>query len=214
MLIAPSILSVEAKKLPRVIKELEEANVKMLHMDVMDGKFVKNKTFDAAFVANLKSNSSLIFDTHLMIVNPEASYQEYADTKSAYITFHYEATNNVLNLINKIKATGAKVGISIKPYVPTEVLEPYLPYLDLILVMSVEPGRGGQAFMMNAIDKIKYLNTQRNKNGYFYLIEVDGGINQETAELVSKAGADIVVVGTYLMNHPNMAKAIASLKAI
>ena len=214
MLIAPSILSVDQKKLPQVIRELEQANVRMLHLDVMDGQFVKNKTFDAAFIANLKKNTSLIFDTHLMIVNPEASYMEYVDTKSAYVTFHYEATNNVLKLIKDIKAVGVKVGISIKPYVPAEVLEPYLPYLDLILVMSVEPGKGGQTFMMNALDKIKYLNQKRNQKGYFYLIEVDGGINLETAELVSKAGADIVVVGTYLMNHPQMTKAIKSLKAL
>ena len=214
MNISPSILSVKKEEYPSVIKQLEKLEVAMLHLDVMDGKFVPNTTYDAKEVEKIKKQTSLIVDTHLMICDPDILIDEYIATKSDYITFHYEACSDITKTINKVKKAGLKVGISIKPNTPVEVLDRFLEEIDLVLIMSVEPGFGGQKFMDLVLPKIEYLNLVRNKISNKFIIEVDGGINLDTALLTKKAGADFVVVGTYLMNSNNLEETYKELKAI
>ena len=214
MILSPSILNVEDNKKIEYIQKLEKNGVKFLHLDIMDGKFVENKTFDYQYVKELRKHSNMIFDTHLMIMNPEQLIEEYIDSGSDYITFHIEATNKVLDIIEKIKRCNKKVGISIKPNTSVSSILEYLPFIDLVLVMSVEPGKGGQSFMNNSLPKIKELKELKEVNNYKYLIEVDGGINNETALLVKEAGVDSIVVGSYLVKQTDLKKAILDLTNI
>ncbi|MCI6508383.1 MAG: ribulose-phosphate 3-epimerase [Bacilli bacterium] len=211
MKIAPSILSVKIEEYPKVIKELENLDISYLHLDIMDGKFVPNSTYDAEEVKNIRKMTSMFLDTHLMIENPENYINSYINAGSDSITFHFEATTNVKKIIKMIKDKNLKCGISIKPKTNVDVLLPYLSEIDMVLVMSVEPGFGGQKFMDSALNKIKQLANLRMTNHYSYLIEVDGGINNETSKLCKNAGADIIVVGTYLMNSNNKKETIKEL---
>ncbi len=211
MKIAPSILSVKIEEYPKVIKELENLDISYLHLDIMDGKFVPNSTYDAEEVKNIRKMTSMFLDTHLMIENPENYINSYINAGSDSITFHFEATTNVKKIIKMIKDKNLKCGISIKPKTNVDVLLPYLSEIDMVLVMSVEPGFGGQKFMDSALNKIKQLNNLRMENHYSYLIEVDGGINNETSKLCKNAGADIIVVGTYLMNSNDKKETIKEL---
>ena len=211
MKIAPSILSVKIEEYPKVIKELENLDISYLHLDIMDGKFVPNSTYDAEEVKNIRKMTSMFLDTHLMIENPENYINSYINAGSYSITFHFEATTNVKKIIKMIKDKNLKCGISIKPKTNVDVLLPYLSEIDMVLVMSVEPGFGGQKFMDSALNKIKQLVNLRMTNHYSYLIEVDGGINNETSKLCKNAGADIIVVGTYLMNSNNKKETIKEL---
>ena len=214
MLVSPSILSVLSKGLDDKIKELEEVKADLLHIDVMDNKFVPNYTFDHTFVEKLRLQTKLIFDTHLMIENPELYYLDYIKAGSDYLTFHFEATNNPLNLIKLIKKEGVRAGISIKPSTPVEAIYPYLEELDLVLVMSVEPGFGGQKFIPNALDKINLLAKIKKEKNLSFLIEVDGGVNIENAQLIKKAGCNAIVVGSYLMNSDSVSQTYQKLKEI
>lgn len=214
MLVSPSILSVLSKGLDDKIKELEEIKADLLHIDVMDNKFVPNYTFDHTFVEKLRLQTKLIFDTHLMIENPELYYLDYIKAGSDYLTFHFEATNNPLNLIKLIKKEGVRAGISIKPSTPVEAIYPYLEELDLVLVMSVEPGFGGQKFIPTALDKINLLAKIKKEKNLSFLIEVDGGVNIENAQLIKKAGCNAIVVGSYLMNSDSVSQTYQKLKEI
>ncbi|QWC00731.1 ribulose-phosphate 3-epimerase [Mycoplasmatota bacterium] len=201
MICAPSFLSSNFSKLKVEILSINHA--KWLHFDVMDGKFVENKTYNHEILTEIGQYSNQIFDCHLMVENPEKDIDNYAKNGADYITFHYEATKDSKKLISKIQSVNVKAGISIKPATDVEVLDDFLEDIDLILIMSVEPGKGGQKFMENALDKIRYLDHLRKEKGYHFLIEVDGGINFDTAKLVKKAGADIIVVGSYIFNRNN-----------
>lgn len=212
MLISPSILSVYSNGLDRALKELEQVNSDYVHVDVMDNKFVPNYTFNHEFVKELKNKTNLLLDTHIMIENPDEEYLKYIEAGSNILTFHFEATSNPKELLNKIKTSGVKAGISIKPNTPVEVLLPFIEDIDVILIMSVEPGFGGQKFIENSLDKIKYLDELRKQNNYNYVIEVDGGINNINTPLVKEAGCDIIVVGSYLMNSESISKTYLELK--
>lgn len=214
MKISPSILSVYNTKLDESLENLESVKCEYLHIDVMDNIFVPNYTFDHQFVSLLKEKTNMILDVHLMINNPDADYLDYVKAGADYLTFHFEATSNPQNLINKIKSSGVKAGISLKPNTNVEELLPILSEVDLVLVMSVEPGFGGQAFKESALEKIAYLKSIRDKNNYHYLIEVDGGINNINAKKVKDAGCDIIVVGSYLMNRDNVIETFEMLKKI
>lgn len=195
--VAPSILSANFNNLIEEIKSVD--NAKYLHIDVMDGKFVPNITIGPLVMKHFKDEiHNMIMDVHLMIADPDKYAPEFKKAGADIITFHYEAVKFARNTLDLIKGLDVKVGISIKPLTEVNVLDDLLPYLDLVLVMSVEPGFGGQEFIPSALDKIKYLDNERKKHGYKYLIEVDGGINKETAKLCSEAGADILVMGSYL----------------
>ncbi len=212
MKVAPSILSVLNQDLDLIIKELEDANVQYLHLDVMDNIFVPNKTFDETLVKELKNRTKMIVDTHLMIHNPDEAIDKYIATSSDILVFHIEAAKNPKKIIEKIKASGLKCGISIKPNTSVDAIKDYLPYLDLVLVMSVEPGFGGQKFMEGMLDKVIVLKELREQNNYKYLIEIDGGINNITSLLAKKSGCDIIVVGTFLFNSSDIKKTIGELE--
>lgn len=214
MLISPSILSVKKEDYLKVFKTFTDNGVTMIHLDVMDGKFVPNTTYDANEVEKINKQTNTILDTHLMINTPETEIMSYILAGSDIITFHYEACKNIKETIKLIKDHGVKCGISVKPNTNINVLDPYLKDLDLVLVMSVEPGFGGQKFMPSALDKIKYLKDIKDKHNFHYLIEVDGGINIVTAKLVKDAGCDVIVVGTYLMNSENFHECYEELKKI
>lgn len=201
VIVSPSILAADFSNLDSELKKMKDAGIEYLHFDVMDGQFVNNVTFGVPLLKQLSPKFDFIYDVHLMIVNPKEVYQEFISAGANVLTFHYEAMNSdeeVEELINLIKKENCKVGISIKPSTDISRIEKFLPLLDLVLVMSVEPGFGGQKFLDNALDKISYLSNFKKLHNLAYFISVDGGINAETGPRAIKAGADILVSGTYL----------------
>lgn len=207
-MISASFLSIK-ENLKENIKRLDNTNIDYLHLDIMDGLFVLNKTWDINEMKELLNGVRKPLDVHLMVDDISKYIDEYASLDPEYITFHYEATSDPLEVIKKIKKTGSKVGISLKPDTKIEVLEPYLDLLDLVLVMSVEPGMGGQTFLNSSIYKVDYLKEQKLKNNYQYMISIDGGINEETISLVN---CDIYVVGSAITKQNNYEEVINKLK--
>jgi ribulose-phosphate 3-epimerase len=203
--IAPSILSADFGKLDEEIASIESAS-DWLHIDVMDNHFVPNLTFGAPVVKCLKTK--LVKDCHLMVENPESLVEAFAESGADYLTFHIEASKDPEALIKKIKALGMKPGLSLKPATEVEVIQPYLDEIDLVLVMSVEPGFGGQKFMENSLPKIQQLRKLKPE----LLISIDGGINAETAKLAREAGADILVAGNAIFKAENRLEAIAAIR--
>lgn len=202
MKIAPSILSADFKALENSINKVNKASV--LHIDVMDGMFVPNISFGQGIQKQIRSSfKNMIFDTHLMIIDPIKYIKDFVDAGSDYITFHIEAKSDINQTIDLIHSYNKKAGISIKPNTNWEDLKPYLNKIDLILVMSVEPGFGGQSFMPNSIEKIKCLYDYKKEHNLNYLISVDGGINNETYKFVKDAGCDLAVMGSYLFKQEN-----------
>lgn len=216
VVVAPSILGVPYEKAPYVIKDLIDLGADIIHFDVMDGKFVPNSSFPIEEYIYIKSkvDSSIIFDVHLMVENVLENILLYIENKANIITFHYEAVNkdDIKDLINLIHKSNIKAGISIKPNTDISVLDEYLKDLDLVLVMSVEPGAGGQKFNESMLAKVEYLNDKRIKNSYNYVIEIDGGINQDTGKQSVQKGVDYLVAGSYILKSENMKAAIRSLK--
>lgn len=208
MQISASFLSIK-ENLSDNIKKLDSSNIDYLHLDIMDNLFVPNKTWSFEEARKLLLNTTKPKDVHLMVKDVRKYVDAYALIKPAFITFHVEAVKDTLETINYIKSKKIKVGLSIKPNTSVEQIVPYLPYVDLVLVMSVEPGFGGQAFLNSATDKLAELKKIRAEKKYNYVIEVDGGINDKTIKLVSDA--DIVVVGSYITNSTNYNEQIASL---
>jgi ribulose-phosphate 3-epimerase len=198
--ISPSILSADFSKLCNNIKALEKAGADYIHIDVMDGHFVPNITFGPKLVKDIRKCTNLPLDVHLMINNPEDYVERFANAGADIIGFHYEATENLMKLAEKIKACGKKVGITLSPQTDGEVLKNIIEKFDLVLIMTVNPGFGGQSFMHSQLDKIKYVRKLINKSGKNIDLEVDGGINLETAKLVRQAGANILVSGSYIFN--------------
>ena len=214
MILAPSILTVKEEERNSVLSELEELGIIYLHLDIMDGKFVPNTTEGVGMLKKI-NKFNFVFDTHLMVEDPINYIDKFYKAGSDIITFHFEAVKDVLPLIRKIHSLGIKCGVSIKPGTKPEVLLPYLKEIDQILIMSVEPGFGGQKFMTSALDKIKYFDDLRNKSDdYSYLIEVDGGINLENVELVRNAGCNVVVMGTALINSNSKKEVIEKVDSL
>jgi ribulose-phosphate 3-epimerase len=211
-IIAPSILAADWGNLNKEVLAVTEAGADWLHMDVMDGHFVPPITFGPKLVQAVKKISKIPLDVHLMIEKPENQLEAFAEAGAASITVHQEACPNLAHTIELIKATGVKAGISIKPNTAVSVLEPIIGLCDLILIMSVEPGWGGQEFMPEALDKLIQTRELIKKSGRKIYLEVDGGINAETAKQTITAGADALVAGTYIFKSSDYCKAIASLR--
>lgn len=213
MIVAPSILSANFNNLNEEIKSINIDKNVWVHCDVMDGHFVPNITFGACVLKNIKKDNDVFLDVHLMIDDPYKYAIDFSKAGADLITFHYEAVKeeDIIKVINHIKSLGCKAGISIKPKTNPNVLDKYLELLDLVLVMSVEPGFGGQKFMDNALDKISYLSKLKKENNYKYLIEVDGGINRDTAKQVASNGCEVAVAGSYIFNSTNREELIKEL---
>jgi ribulose-phosphate 3-epimerase len=213
MIVAPSILSIDFKQFKEQLQQVNQSAATWIHFDVMDGHFVPNLTFGPDILKSVKELSDLFMDVHLMVNNPEVFVDMFVAAGCDQITFHLEATNDhqrTLDLINKIKQNQLKVGITIKPNTPKEAIDPYVSMVDLILIMSVEPGFGGQSFIMESLDKIRYAKQLIREVNSHALVQVDGGINDETVKLVKEAGADVVVAGSYIFKQ-NIIKAVESL---
>jgi ribulose-phosphate 3-epimerase len=211
MIVAPSILAADFSRLLEEVKDVEKHGAQFLHIDVMDGHFVPNITIGPMVYENLKPEVKMTFDVHLMITDPYFYAKAFVKAGADYITFHYEAVKNPEEMITYLHSLNVKAGISIKPGTDVQVLDKLLPDLDLVLVMSVEPGFGGQTFQEQALEKIAYLRDKKAENNYKYLIEVDGGINFETARLCKEAGAEVLVAGTHIFKAKDRKAVIRDL---
>lgn len=208
MKLSASILNIKEPKREEVEK-LSKLDIDYIHVDVMDGIFVDNKTYSYEEFSNILSLATKPFDVHLMVSDVKKNIDLYSKLNPSFITFHYEAISEVGSVINYLKSLNIKVGLSIKPGTDVTEIIDYLPYVDLVLVMSVEPGKGGQEFMENSVNKINDLYKIRENNGYNYLIEVDGGINPDTIKLCENV--DIAVAGNYITSR-DYNEAINNLK--
>jgi len=213
--ISPSILSADFSKLGSEISRLEAAGADLIHIDVMDGHFVPNITIGPEIIKSLRKFSKLPFDVHLMIDPVDKYIESFADAGADIITIHPEATPNLLASIKKIKSLGKKAGVSLNPNTGTDKIEKFINDIDLILIMSVHPGFGGQKFIEQTLKKVKYLKNIINKKKIAAEIEIDGGINFENAKLAIEAGVDILVSGTTIFksNNGDLAKNIKSLRS-
>lgn len=210
MKVAPSILACDFGHLNQEIQSVTDAGADWLHIDVMDGIFVPNISVGLPIVESCKKIARLPLDVHLMIIQPEKYIDAFIDAGATFLTFHVEATNQTQSLLRKIRSKGARAGLSLRPGTPVTALEPFLDDLDLVLVMTVEPGFGGQSFMSDQIQKVDWLHEQRELRHLPFLIEVDGGINLDTAKQCKNV--DVLVAGTYIFKSTDRAAAIASLK--
>lgn len=203
-MICPSILSADFSSLKEILKQMEEAGIKVVHFDVMDNHFVPNLTFGAKLIADLRPHSSLFFDAHLMIDNPLKDLNLYLDAGADLITVHYEAClkEDLKSMAYKVRSANKKFGISIKPQTPPEELDSFLPLIDLVLVMSVEPGFGGQKMIPHCLDKLSYFNKKQKEENLSFIVQVDGGVNRETFENTLKAGAQWLVIGSAFFKEP------------
>ncbi|MFH1098148.1 MAG: ribulose-phosphate 3-epimerase [Candidatus Desantisbacteria bacterium] len=209
--IAPSLLSANFSCLAEEIKRIEQT-ADMLHLDVMDGHFVNNITFGPVVISAIRDSSQLLFDVHLMITQPARIIPEFIKAGADIITIHAECQDELLPTIRMIKAAGVKAGVSINPPTPLEVVFPLFDEIDLLLIMSVNPGWSGQGFIPEVLQKITEASMLIKKNNLSVEIEVDGGINLETGKQVIEAGADILVAGSFVFNSPDPGKAIEGLK--
>lgn len=200
-ILSPSILSADFCRLGEQIKAVEEAGAKYLHIDVMDGLFVPSISYGMPVIKSIRKCTGLIFDVHLMIERPERYISEFAESGADLINFHLEATEDVPGTIKKIRELGKKVGITIKPGTSAAELEPYLELVDMILVMTVEPGFGGQKLMPECLEKVAAIRKRLGEKGLMTDIEVDGGINAENVSLALEAGANVIVAGSAVFRN-------------
>ena len=214
--ISPSILSADFSQLGNEIKRLEEGGADLIHVDVMDGHFVPNLTIGSPVIKVLRQYSTLPFDVHLMISPVHKYIKDYAEAGADIITIHPEATENIESSVSLIKKLNKKIGLSLNPDTSIEIIEKFLSSIDLVLIMSVYPGFGGQKFIPNIVNKIKKLKSIKEKQNLKFDIEVDGGINFDNSKLVVEAGANILVSGTTIFknNNGNIKKNIETLRLI
>lgn len=209
--IAPSILAADYANFEKELKRIEETGVKYVHIDIMDGQFVPNISFGAGVVASMRKYSKLVFDCHLMVVNPERYVNEFAQAGADIMTIHAEATTHIHGALQKIKAAGMKAGVVINPGTPLSAIEPVLNLVDQVLIMTVNPGFGGQAFIPECLEKVKLAAQLRKQRGLNYDIEVDGGVDNNTIKACAQAGANVFVAGSYLFKG-NLTAQVETLK--
>ncbi len=211
--ISPSILSSDYGNLSSELKRMEACGADMLHIDIMDGHFVPNITLGAPIVKCIRKSSTLPFDVHLMISDPYKYIPDFVNAGSDIITFHAEADSDIEKTIDLILASGKKAGLSVKPKTPVEAVYPYLDKLSMVLVMTVEPGFGGQSFMEDMMPKVSAVRSEIDRRGLDVDIQVDGGINKDTISIAAKAGANVFVSGNAIFSSDDAEKTIADFKA-
>lgn len=211
--ISPSVLTADFLTLKDDIKRLEDAGADMLHLDVMDGIFVPNISFGVPVIKSIKKHTSLPLDVHLMIDRPHRYIKQFAEVADL-LGFHYEAGSDVAETLKEIRNLGCKACLTIKPCTEAQEIFEYLPFCDMVLVMSVEPGFGGQKFMPQALEKLSALREEITKRGLDIMLEVDGGINAETAPLAAQSGADVLVAGNYIFSAENMKATVEAIKKL
>ncbi|MBQ6932822.1 MAG: ribulose-phosphate 3-epimerase [Clostridia bacterium] len=212
--LSPSILSADFANLERDVKIITDAGADWIHVDVMDGHFVPNISIGVPVVTSLRKATDGFLDVHLMITDPDKYVPAFIKAGADLVNFHVEVECDIEAVLKEIKAAGKKTGLTIKPNTPPEAVFPYLHLLDMVLVMSVEPGFGGQSFMPNSIPKIKALKEKINELGLNCEIEIDGGINLKNAPEVIEAGCDILVAGSSVFNAPDVPAAVKAFKAL
>jgi ribulose-phosphate 3-epimerase len=210
-IISPSILGGTFSNMEKIINSLDQSEAEYIHFDVMDGDFVPNLTFGPQFISNLRNQTKKVFDVHLMINRVSKFLDDYIKAGSDIITFHIEIEENLSELISKIKDKDIKAGIAIKPKTPWEEIKSLLHSIDQVIIMTVEPGFGGQSFMENQIDKIKSISNYIKENNLSVDIEIDGGVNYETGKICKDAGANILVAGSFLFKQENLLTATNEL---
>ena len=211
-MISPSILAADFARLGADVADVQSRGIEYLHIDVMDGAFVPNISFGPDVMKSLNGIAAVPYDVHLMIEDPDRYIEKFVTDNTEFITVHYEACSDLSHTLEHIHSLGIKAGVSIKPGTDPEVLDSWLGDIDLILVMSVEPGFGGQKFMENSVPKISYYSSKKAENGYSYIIEVDGGIGPANAHIVRDAGVELIVAGSAVFKAADRTEAIRAIK--
>lgn len=212
--LSPSMLSIDFTRIGEQLAEIEQAGTPWLHLDVMDGVFVPNISFGIPVIKGIRKASNMVFDVHLMITEPEKYIKDFRDAGADIINFHLEATKNPADVIQQIKETGAKAAITIKPKTPIEDVKPYLQDVDMVLIMTVEPGFGGQKFMTDQVAKISQLAAWKQELGLSYDIEVDGGVTLDNVRVVLDAGANAIVAGSAVFGKEDIGVAAQSFMEV
>lgn len=210
--IAPSILAADYANFASELKRIEETSAEYVHIDIMDGQFVPNISFGADVVASMRKHSKLVFDCHLMVVNPERYVEAFAQAGADIMTIHAESTLHIHGALQKIKAAGMKAGVVINPGTPVSAIESVLSLVDQVLIMTVNPGFGGQAFIPEMLEKVEKIAQLRDKKGYDFDIEVDGGVDNKTIKACYEAGANVFVAGSYLFKASDLAAQVETLR--
>ena len=210
--IAPSILAADYANFASELKRIEETSAEYVHIDIMDGQFVPNISWGADVVASMRKHSKLVFDCHLMVVNPERYVDAFAQAGADIMTIHAESTLHIHGALQKIKAAGMKAGVVINPGTPVSAIESVLSLVDQVLIMTVNPGFGGQAFIPETLEKVAKVAQLRDEKGYDFDIEVDGGVDNKTIKACYDAGANVFVAGSYLFKASDLAAQVETLR--